>query len=76
MIIKKGTIITCPKCWKELMVIARDILDGEEMTMDWFEGLSQLPEPKAALVSDCCMEPYFNIQNWRGKLHTNLGWLG
>lgn len=75
MNIKKGTLVTCPKCWAKLMSFNRDVSEGETFHHTMFDALTQAPEPGAALVSDCCMEPFIKIRNWKPCVHTELGWM-
>lgn len=70
--IPEGTIITCPKCNKELYANTIEITYGTKVTALLFRGISQEPKPFEPIKSHCCGELPLMVET--GKYHTKDGW--
>ncbi len=66
---KKGTVITCPECGKEIGTANTDVMiaSGSIMTSEQWDGVEGC-EPTRCSNDNA---PYFKD----GKLHTKDGWI-
>ena len=71
-VIPVGTIVTCPKCGRQIARIARDLHSGDVLSADVFIGISQAIKALDPMTCQRCGEFYFNGVS----LHTERGWGG
>ncbi len=71
--IKEGTKILCPKCFRHLFTTARDIFANDKICADMFiAGEQEVPAYGEEMKCHTCKEDSWWFHY--GALHTEFGW--
>lgn len=71
IIIRRGTLITCPRCNSEIAIVTDDIEEGQRVTTDHLKSLTHLVYIGTQTHCPEDMEMWF----YDGRIHTQRGWV-